>query len=138
MEILIQCNLKVADFLDITLDLNTGKYSPYHKPDKKQHYLPTCQTTCRKSTLGYARVSSRSASRVTSQLSTWNGIKTALLYLQRLKQMNRVPSIMWRIIRKAKAYTPRKCLKLQTTWMITFLTNDLKSLRNVDTGEHTT
>ena len=31
LKITIQCNLKIVNFLDVTLDLNTGKYHPYKK-----------------------------------------------------------------------------------------------------------
>ena len=33
LKISVEANKKVADFLDITLDLSTGSYKPYKKPD---------------------------------------------------------------------------------------------------------
>ena len=35
----IQANLKSVDFLDITLDLRTGKYRPYRKPNDRPLYV---------------------------------------------------------------------------------------------------
>ena len=32
LRVTIEANKKVVDFLDVTLDLNTGKYKPYSKP----------------------------------------------------------------------------------------------------------
>ena len=32
-------NKKVVDFLDVTLNLNTGLYQPYHKPNSKINYI---------------------------------------------------------------------------------------------------
>ena len=33
LEIIIACNMKVVDYLDIILNLNDGMYCPYHKPN---------------------------------------------------------------------------------------------------------
>ena len=35
LEIIIECNKKVVDFLDFTFNLKDGTYKPYQKPDKK-------------------------------------------------------------------------------------------------------
>ena len=35
----IQCNLKIINFLDITLDLNNGTYKPYRKPNDEAIYV---------------------------------------------------------------------------------------------------
>ena len=35
----IQCNLKTVNYLDITLDLNTGTYKPYRKPNDEIVYI---------------------------------------------------------------------------------------------------
>ena len=32
LDIIVQCNLKIMNYLDITLNLNGGKYRPYRKP----------------------------------------------------------------------------------------------------------
>ena len=32
LDIIVQCNLKIINYLDITLNLNDGKYRPYRKP----------------------------------------------------------------------------------------------------------
>ena len=34
----IECNLKTVNYLDITLDLSTGTYKPYHKPNDATFY----------------------------------------------------------------------------------------------------
>ena len=39
LRITIQANLKVVNFLDITLNLNNGKYYPYRKPNDKRVYI---------------------------------------------------------------------------------------------------
>ena len=39
LEIVIQCNLKTVNYLDVTLDLNNGTYRPYHKPDNETNYV---------------------------------------------------------------------------------------------------
>ena len=35
----IKCNLKSVDYLDITLDLNTGSYRPYRKTNNDTRYI---------------------------------------------------------------------------------------------------
>ena len=37
----IECNLKTVNYLDITLDLNTGTYKPYRKPNDEILYIHT-------------------------------------------------------------------------------------------------
>ena len=39
LEILIECNKKVVDYLDVTFNLKDGTYKPYHKPDNKITYI---------------------------------------------------------------------------------------------------
>ena len=39
LQIIIKCNLKVVDYLDITLNLDDGTYSPFHKPNEKAIYI---------------------------------------------------------------------------------------------------
>ena len=39
LDIVIQCNMKVVNYLDVTLNLNTGNYSPYRKPDNEINYV---------------------------------------------------------------------------------------------------
>ena len=39
LDIIIQCNMKTVDYLDVTLDLNTGTYRPYHKPNNEINYV---------------------------------------------------------------------------------------------------
>ena len=35
----IECNLKTVNYLDIILDLNTGIYKPYRKPNDESLYI---------------------------------------------------------------------------------------------------
>ena len=37
LQIIIECNLKVANYLDVTFDLNDGSYRPYRKPNHETH-----------------------------------------------------------------------------------------------------
>ena len=39
LKITVQSNLKVVDYLDVTLNLTTGKYYPYRKPDNDPLYI---------------------------------------------------------------------------------------------------
>ena len=39
LNITITTNLTVANFLDITLDLRTGKHHPYRKPNEETVYI---------------------------------------------------------------------------------------------------
>ena len=37
LQIIIECNLKIADYLDVTFNLNDGSYRPYRKPNDETH-----------------------------------------------------------------------------------------------------
>ena len=39
LRVTVDANLKVVDFLDVTLDLNTGKHKPFIKPNNKPTYV---------------------------------------------------------------------------------------------------
>ena len=39
LEIVVECNRKVVNYLDVTLDLNNGTHKPYHKPDNEVNYV---------------------------------------------------------------------------------------------------
>ena len=39
LEIVVQCNLKIVDYLDVTLNLNNATYKPYRKPDAETNYV---------------------------------------------------------------------------------------------------
>ena len=39
LDIIVQCNLKITNYLDITLNLNDGSYRPYRKPNKETNYI---------------------------------------------------------------------------------------------------
>ena len=35
LDIVIKCNMKLFNYLDVTLNLNNSNYKPYHKPDNE-------------------------------------------------------------------------------------------------------
>ena len=39
LDIVIACNKKIVDYLDVTLDLNDGSYRPFHKPNDEIMYI---------------------------------------------------------------------------------------------------
>ena len=39
MQVIIKCNLKVVNYLDITSNLNDGSYRPYQQPNDRTHYI---------------------------------------------------------------------------------------------------
>ena len=39
LKIITECNLKVANYLDVTFNLNDGSYRPYQKPNDETHYI---------------------------------------------------------------------------------------------------
>ena len=39
LDIIIQCNMKVANYLDVTFNLNDGTYKPYTKPNNEIRYI---------------------------------------------------------------------------------------------------
>ena len=36
---MIECNLKVVNYLDVTVNLNDGSYRPYRKPNEETRYI---------------------------------------------------------------------------------------------------
>ena len=39
LDIIVQCNLKITNYLDMTLNLNNGSYRPYRKPNEETNYI---------------------------------------------------------------------------------------------------
>ena len=39
LEIVVECNMKIVNYLDVTFDLNTGTFKPYHKPGNEINYV---------------------------------------------------------------------------------------------------
>ena len=39
LSIVIKCNMKVVNYLDVTLNLNDGSFKPFHKPDDETNYI---------------------------------------------------------------------------------------------------
>ena len=39
LDIIVQCNLKITNYLDITPNLNNGSYRPYRKPNEETNYI---------------------------------------------------------------------------------------------------
>ena len=38
-DIIIQCDLKITNYVDVTLNLNDSLYHPYTKPNEETNYL---------------------------------------------------------------------------------------------------
>ena len=39
LSIIVKCNLKIVDNLDVTLNLSDGSYKPFHKPNSEINYI---------------------------------------------------------------------------------------------------
>ena len=39
LNIIFNCNMKIVNYLDVTLNLNDGSYRPYKKPNKEKNYM---------------------------------------------------------------------------------------------------
>ena len=39
LQLVIECNKKVVNYLDVTMNLNNGSYKPYRKPDDEINYI---------------------------------------------------------------------------------------------------
>ena len=39
LQIIIECNLKIVNYLDVRFNLNDGSYRPYRKTNGKTHYI---------------------------------------------------------------------------------------------------
>ena len=39
LQIIIECNLKVVNYLDVTFNLNDGSYRPCQRPNNETHYI---------------------------------------------------------------------------------------------------
>ena len=39
LDIVIKCNMKIVDYLDVTLNLNDGSYRPFRKPNDETNYI---------------------------------------------------------------------------------------------------
>ena len=39
LDIILQCNMKIVSYLDVTFNLNDGTYKPYTKPNNEIKYL---------------------------------------------------------------------------------------------------
>ena len=39
LTIIVKCNLKIVDYLDVTLNLSHGSYNPFHKTKSKINYI---------------------------------------------------------------------------------------------------
>ena len=82
LQIIIECNLKVINYLDVTFNLNDGSYRPYENPNGETHYIDIQSDQPPSIT----KQLSRSIEKHLSQLSSSNNIfyKTAPYYEQRL------------------------------------------------------
>ena len=82
LQIIIECNLKVINYLGIIFNLNDGSYRPYRKPNEETHYIQA-QSDYPPS---ITKQLPRSIKKRLSQLSSSKDIfyKTAPYYEQRL------------------------------------------------------
>ena len=39
LDVTIECNMKIVNYLDVTFNVNDGTYRPYQKPDNIIHYI---------------------------------------------------------------------------------------------------
>ena len=39
LDIIINCNMKIVNYLDVTLNLNHGSYRPHKKPNEEKNYI---------------------------------------------------------------------------------------------------
>ena len=39
LDIIINCNMKIVNYLDVTLNVNDGSYHPYKKPNDETNYI---------------------------------------------------------------------------------------------------
>ena len=39
LQTIVKCNLKIVDYLDLTLNLNGSTYRPFHKPNDETTYI---------------------------------------------------------------------------------------------------
>ena len=39
LDVIIKCNMKIVNYLDITFNLNDGTCKPYKKPNHKTKYI---------------------------------------------------------------------------------------------------
>ena len=39
LDIIINCNMKIVNYLDVTLNLDDGSYRPYKKPNEETNYI---------------------------------------------------------------------------------------------------
>ena len=39
LDIIIQCNMKIVNYVDVSFNLNNSNYKPYHKPDNEILYI---------------------------------------------------------------------------------------------------
>ena len=39
LDIIINCNIEIVNYLDVTLNLNDGSYRPYKKPNDETNYI---------------------------------------------------------------------------------------------------
>ena len=39
LDIIINCNMEIVNYLDVTLNLNDGSYHPYKKPNDEKNYI---------------------------------------------------------------------------------------------------
>ena len=82
LQIIIGCNLKVVNYLDVTFNLNHGSYRPYRKPHHKTHYTHIQSDHPPSITKQLPRSMKKCLSKLSSSKDIFN--ETAPYYEQRL------------------------------------------------------
>ena len=121
LDIIMQCNMKVVNYLDVTFNLNDGTYMSYTKPNNEIKYI-------HKNSNHPASVIRQIPLSIESRLSTlsfnekyhkksFNHVKhkndTELSKeFWEIKKRNGTPKITWKIIRICRSYNPnsKRCL----------------------------
>ena len=39
LDVIVECNMKILNYLDVTFNLNDGTYKPHKKPNKEMKYI---------------------------------------------------------------------------------------------------
>ena len=108
LKITVQSNLKVVDYLDVTLILTAGKYYPYGKPDNNPLYINAnsnhppsviwqipASTSTRISGLSCDSDEFNKTSQVYNDTLKSSGYKEKIRYDQNRNQRNRPRNIIW-------------------------------------------
>lgn len=106
LKITIQTNLKITNFLDLTLDLNSGKYYPFRKPNDTPYYVHKRSNHPPAILKNIPAAISRRITDLSSDKDAF--MQAAPLYNDALKASGYSENIQFLESRKEKASTARK------------------------------